>query len=473
MPPGQEIRDASSAHSVGRHDRNLNVSFSHSTIAAIATATAPSAVGILRISGPASLAIADAMTRGKASTAKERQARLCRVYDVDGCLIDETLLTVFRGPRSYTGEDVCEFAGHGGILVMRSLLDRALACGATMAGPGEFTQQAFLHGKLDLTQAEGVMDLISAQTHHALRAAHEQREGKLGRQTEIARDELLECIAHVEAYIDFPEEDISPEVGQALQKKLTAIASTLRHLLATADRGRILREGVRTVIYGAPNTGKSSLLNRLLGYERAIVSQIAGTTRDSIEESVNVGGILLRLTDTAGLRHETDDLIEQEGIRRSEKLREQADLVLALFDATRQRPPQMPSPLHEHQNVLILLNKIDCGEHASWQDTEALRISCLSGSGMEQLEEAIASLMLDRTMDDGHSLVSINARHQDCLRRALLSIEQTLPALKREEDLTLISIELRSAMHALGEIAGKIDSDDILGVIFSRFCIGK
>jgi tRNA modification GTPase len=451
----------------------VNESFCQTTIAAIATATAPSAVGLLRISGPEAIAIADVMTRGKASMALERRARLCRVYDANGNLIDETLLTVFHGPRSYTGEDVCEFAGHGGMLVMRCLLDRALACGATMAGPGEFTQQAFLHGKLDLTQAEGVMDLISAQTHYALRAAHEQREGTLGRQTEIARDELLECIAHIEAYIDFPEEDISPEVGQALQSKLRAIAQTLRHLLATADRGRILREGVRTVIYGAPNTGKSSLLNRLLGYERAIVSQIAGTTRDSIEESVNVGGILLRLTDTAGLRHATDDIIEQEGIRRSEKLRQQADLVLALFDATEEKPNQMPAPAHEHQRVLLLLNKIDCGEHESWQNRDALRISCLSGIGMDDLERAIATLSLDHTMDDGHSLVAINARHQDCLRRALASIEQTLPSLQADEDLTLISIELRSAIHALGEIAGKIDSDDILGVIFSRFCIGK
>jgi tRNA modification GTPase len=247
----------------------------------------------------------------------------------------------------------------------------------------------------------------------------------------------------------------------------------VRHLLSTADRGRILREGVRTVIYGAPNTGKSSLLNRLLGYERAIVSQIAGTTRDSIEESVNVGGVLLRLTDTAGLRTDTDDQIEQEGIRRSEELRQQADLVLALFDASQAKPTQLPAPTHDHQNVLMLLNKIDCGEHPDWQGVDAIRISCLTGSGMENLEHAITAMMMDRAMDDGQSLISINARHQDCLRRALQSMEDTLPQLQAGEDLTLISIELRNAMDALGEIAGKIDSDDILGVIFSRFCIGK
>lgn len=451
----------------------MNAPIAHSTIAAIATASAPAAVGILRISGPEAINVADAMTRGKASTATERQARLCRVHDADGGLIDEVLLTVFRGPRSYTGEDVCEMAGHGGMLVMRSLLERALACGASMAGPGEFTQQAFLQGKLDLTQAEGVMDLISAQTHFAMRAAHEQREGKLGRQTEMVRNDLLECIAHIEAYIDFPEEDISPAVGHSLQKKLQSIADTVRHLLATADRGRILREGIRTVIYGAPNTGKSSLLNRLLGYERAIVSQIAGTTRDSIEESVNVGGVLLRLSDTAGLRSETDDEIEKEGIRRSEQLRQQADLVLALFDASQKNHAPLPAPAHDHQNVLVLLNKIDCGEHSDWKDIDAIRISCHNGSGLENLEHAIKSLMLERSMDDGQSLISINARHQACLRRALQTLEETLPQLQAGEDLTLISIELRNAMDALGEIAGKIDSDDILGVIFSRFCIGK
>ena len=443
------------------------------TIAAIATASAPAAVGILRISGPKAVAIADAMTQGKASSATERQAKLCHVHDEKAQLIDEGLLTVFRAPRSYTGEDVCEFAGHGGMLVMRTLLDRALACGASLAGPGEFTQQAFLHGKLDLTQAEGVMDLISAQTHFALRAAHEQREGKLGQRTESARDELLECLAHIEAYIDFPEEDISPEVGTALENRLQKIRQTLQELLATADRGRILREGVRTVIFGAPNTGKSSLLNCLLGYERAIVSQIEGTTRDSIEETVNCGGILLRLTDTAGIRDHTTDVIEQEGIKRSQQLREQADLVLALFDASQAKPDHFVPPAHAHQHVLLLLNKIDCGEHPSWQQTTAIRLSCLKGTGLTELETTLKTTILQQALDDGQSLVSINARHQDCLRRALDSLTIALPQLSAGEDLTLISMELREAMDALGEIAGKIDSDDVLGVIFSRFCIGK
>lgn len=443
------------------------------TIAAIATASAPAAVGILRLSGPDAIAIADRMTGGKATRAEARYVTLTRVTDAQDQLIDETLMTVFHGPQSYTGEDVCEFAGHGGMLVMRALLDRALSCGATLAGPGEFTQQAFLNRKLDLTQAEGVMDLISAQTHFAIRAAHEQREGKLGQLTEKSRDELLECLAHLEAFIDFPEEDISPEVGQALLLRLQHVAQSLQQLLATADRGRILREGVRTVLYGAPNTGKSSLLNRLLGYERAIVSEIAGTTRDSIEESVKIGDIVLRLFDTAGIREQTMDVIEQEGIRRSTRLRQQADLILALFDASQPLPADLPEKDHPHQHWILILNKSDRGIHPSWQGTPSVALSCLTGEGFEALEAKISDMLLPHHFDDGHSLVSINARHQDCLRRALQSLEHAISQLSAEIDLTLISIDLRESMQALGEIAGQLDTEDLLGVIFSRFCIGK
>jgi tRNA modification GTPase len=446
---------------------------SRPTIAAIATASAPAAVGLLRISGPQAFEIADRMTLGKASSAQPRMARLCRIVNDAGQLIDEVLLTAFPAPHSYTGENVCEIAGHGGMLVMRSLLDRALACGASLAGPGEFTQQAFMHGKLDLTQAEGVMDLISAQTEFALRAAHEQREGRLGRRTEETRDALLECIAHVEAYIDFPEEDISPEVGNALIKRLFDIRNTIDSLLATADRGRILREGLRTVIIGPPNTGKSSLLNLLLGFERAIVSQVAGTTRDTIEETVNCGGILLRLIDTAGIRHDSTDIIEQEGIRRSVVQQQRADLILALADGTLPKPPIQVEATQPQQHILFLLNKSDEPEHASWQDSPALRISCKTGSGMKELEQAIVETVMLQSMDHGDSLVAINARHQDCLRRCMAALDHAIPMLQQSQDLTLVSIELRDAMDALGEISGKIDSDDILGVIFSRFCIGK
>ena len=448
------------------------VTWQHS-IAAIATAIGESAIGIVRISGPDALIIADKMSAGMATRAADRKALLCNITDQEGELIDQVLLTVFRAPHSYTGENVCEIAGHGGILVMRKLLERSLQCGALAAGPGEFTQRAFLQGKLDLTQAEAVMDLISAQTNYAIRAAHEQREGLLGRRTGELRDDLLESIAHLEAYIDFPEEDISPEVGLLLLQRLQRIQQSIEKLLATADRGRIIREGVRTVIHGAANTGKSSLLNRLLGYERAIVSPIAGTTRDTIEENVSCGGIILHLIDTAGIRDGSADVIEQEGMRRSALQVERADLVLALYDATQTAPDKFPEISSPQQFVLPVLNKCDCTEHPSWLGMNILRLSCKTGEGMQQLETAITFKVMNAEIDQGQNLIAINARHQNCLHRASDSLQRAIPMLNDSGDLTLISIELREALDSLGEISGKIDSDDILGVIFSRFCIGK
>ena len=443
------------------------------SIAAIATAIGDAAIGIVRISGPDALIVTDKMSAGMASKAPERKALLCNITDHRGELIDQVLLTVFRAPHSYTGENVCELAGHGGNLVMRRLLERSLQCGAVAAGPGEFTQRAFLQGKLDLTQAEAVMDLISAQTDYAMRAAHEQREGQLGRRTEELRNDLLESVAHLEAYIDFPEEDISPEVGWGLQQRMLQILSAIDDLLATADRGRIIREGVRTVIHGAPNTGKSSLLNRLLGYDRAIVSPIAGTTRDTIEENARFGGILLRLIDTAGIREGSTDVIEQEGMRRADLQVERADLVLALFDATQAAPKKLPESSSAQRFVLPILNKSDCPVHSSWSDRDILRLSCMTGDGLDKLETAIASVVMREAFDQGQNMIAINARHQHCLRRAADSLQLALSLLRQNDDLTLASIELREALDALGEISGKIDSDDILGVIFSRFCIGK
>ena len=442
------------------------------SIAAIATAPGSAAVGLLRISGPDALRIAVAMTKGKAEKAIPRTAMLCLVFEADGSLIDETLLTFFPAPRSYTGEMTCEFAGHGGVLVMRRLLQRALACGARSAEPGEFTRQAFLNGKLDLTQAEAIMDLISARTDQALHAAHQQRQGHLGHKTETLRDAILETLAHVEAYIDFPDEDISPDVGHALVKRLQGAASDLQSMLATAGRGRILREGIRTVISGAPNTGKSSLLNRLLGFDRAIVSNIAGTTRDTLEESANVGGVLLRLIDTAGIRDHTSDPIEAEGMRRSSTERAQADLILSVYDAS------MPAPQVSHntestQERIILANKADLGVHPSWLEHQAIQISCSTGDGFDTLEARIRDIAQMQEFDAGASMIAINARHQDCLERARQALGSAMALLEAQADLTLTSIELREAMDALGEIAGKIDTEDLLGVIFSRFCIGK
>lgn len=442
------------------------------TIAAVATPLGVGAVSMVRISGADAIAIADLATAGKASSVMPRTTRYCELVDAAGQVLDDGLMTVFHAPQSYTGEDSVEFTGHGGILVTREVLGRFLACGAVAAGPGEFTQRAFLNGKLDLTQAEGVMDLISAQTRLSLRAARSQLEGTLGRRTTGARDELLETLAHLEAWIDFPEEGIDPQTGSLLRARVTSVLTLVDSLLATADQGRILREGVRTVIFGEPNVGKSSLLNCLLGFERAIVSDIAGTTRDTIEEIINLNGIPLRLVDTAGVR-EAADRIEAEGIQRTVRQIEAADLLLEIADASQARPAQAVLPATDAKHLLVL-NKTDLGEHASWAGLPAIRLSCASGDGFENLSAAIRDALHFSEADWGEHAVAINARHQASLALARTGLLAALELLDdQNSDAELAAIDLREALDALGEIPGRVDTEDLLGVIFSSFCIGK
>ena len=442
------------------------------TIVAVATPPGMGAVSMIRISGPDAIHVADQATDGSVSHQAPRCARYCRVLDEHGETIDDGLLTVFPGPRSYTGEDSVEFTGHGGILATREVLARFIACGAVPAGPGEFTRRAFLNGKLDLTQAEGVMDLISAQTRLSLRAARSQLEGTLGRRTTEARDQLLETLAHLEAWIDFPEEDIDPQTGALLRSRVGAVLTTVDSLLATADQGRVLREGVRTVIFGEPNVGKSSLLNRLLGFERAIVSELAGTTRDTIEETINLHGIPLRLVDTAGVR-EAADRIEAEGIQRTVRQIEAADLLLELADGSRPKPEDAVFPASAAKHLLVL-NKCDLGEHPSWAATEAVRLSCYTGEGFDVLSEKIRESLHFGTVDWGEHAVAINARHQASLMAARSALIASLDLLDDQaNDPELAAIDLREALDALGEIPGRVDTEDLLGVIFSSFCIGK
>ena len=442
------------------------------TIAAVATAPGCAAVSLVRISGPAAIQVAARATAGQVADQPSRTARHCRVRDAAGEVLDDGLLTVFPGPNSYTGEDCVEFSGHGGIFVTREVLARVLECGALPATPGEFTRRAFLNGKLDLTQAEGVMDLISAQTRLAMRAARSQLEGTLGRRTTAARDQLLETLAHLEAWIDFPDEDIDPQTGALLLAGVQAVLTTVDSLLATADQGRVLREGVRTVIFGSPNVGKSSLLNRLLGCDRAIVSANPGTTRDTIEETINLHGIPLRLVDTAGVRHAADP-IEAQGIQRTTRQIEVADLLLEIADANRPRPATaaVSKPAASH---LLVLNKTDLGEHPSWAGVTAVRLSCTTGAGFDTLSNTIRDTLHFATVDWGEHAVAINARHQTSLLAARSALHAALELLANPaSDPELAAIDLREALDALGEIPGRVDTEDLLGVIFSRFCIGK
>ncbi len=445
-----------------------------STIAAIATPPGMGAIGMIRVSGQEAFSLmSQCLPASQACGAmKERIATLTKIVDTDGETIDEVLATCFHGPRSYTGEDTVEIACHGGVLVMRRVLQRLLDVGVLPAGAGEFSQRAFFNGKMDLTQAEAVMDLISAQTELAMRAAHEQLQGTLGDNSEAIREEILGIAAHVEAYIDFPDEDIDTDTGSDLVKRLQSVCAHIGKLLQTAEQGRILREGVRTVIFGSPNAGKSSLLNRLLGYERAIVSDIEGTTRDTVEEVLNLQGIPVRLIDTAGMR-ESEDVVEQQGVKRTRDQIETADLILEVVDGTQPRVSHLSDDEIGGRHHIIVVNKSDLPQHSDWNSVAGSRISCITGDGLEDLIEAVAHELSMGAGEWGGHAVAINARHQACLKRAQSALEAAKNTLENGQGAEFISVELREAMESIGEIAGRIDTEELLGEIFSSFCIGK
>jgi tRNA modification GTPase len=474
--------------------------FVDDTIAAISTAVGEGAIAILRVSGPEAVNLVARIFQGSTAPEKmeSRRSYFGEIYDATG-VIDQVLLTIFRRPQSYTGEDLFEISCHGGILVTRKILSLLLNAGARSAEPGEFTQRAFLNGKMDLTQAEAVMDLIRAQTELALRAANEQLAGHLGRELTKIQDELLTTLAHIEAYIDFPDEGISPETGKMLFDRLEETGASLARLIATADQGRILRHGLRTVIYGEPNVGKSSLLNLLLGYDRAIVSETPGTTRDTIEETINVRGIPVRLIDTAGKRS-SEDSIEQEGIRRTELQLAQADLMLQVVDASSpssgetdgqtsglsneaagvsddsaklENERERPMWSTGQKSRILILNKVDLGIHPDWESSAGVRFSCRTREGEEALNQAIWDLVMTGGLSTQDFRIAISVRHQACLQKAVNELEAAKRGLANNDLPELISIELRGALDAIGDVIGRHDTEDLLGRIFSEFCIGK
>ena len=453
------------------------------TIAAIATPPGEGGLAVIRISGPEALGCACRIFksgRGPSGTATD----LARVpsHTVhyghvvrEGRVVDEVLVTVLRSPKSFTREDTVEISCHGGPRVSAMVLDAVLAAGARMAEPGEFTQRAFLNGRMDLAQAEAVADLIHARTRRAVAAAAEQLAGGLSRRIEPLREELMRVLAHVEAYIDFPDEDIRPETGSQLWSRLEAIDGSLEALLRTAGEGRVLRQGLRTVIVGRPNAGKSSLLNRLLNQDRAIVSAIPGTTRDTLEEVVELRGIPVVLVDTAGLR-EAGDVLEAEGIRRSRVALESADLSLLVLDGSGSLSGEDLSLLAETSHVprVVVANKSDLPRRAEFPgDVDPIWLSCRTGAGFEALEAAIESAASIRTGDAEHAGVAVNLRHADALRRTLSGLRTATEALRSGIPADLVAVDLRVAAAALGEICGKTATEDLLDLIFSQFCLGK
>jgi len=437
------------------------------TIAALATPAGAGALAVARMSGPGSLAMAGRIFRGRRPLSECASGRVQRGHiEQDGIVLDEVLLTIFRAPRSYTGEDLVEISGHGGSVVAASVLRAVLAAGASPAPPGEFTRRAFLNGKLDLTQAEAVMDLIAARGEASARAAAGQLEGRLGRAVEELRGDALTAVAHLEAFIDFPEEGIDPESGGALLERVDRLHRATARLLSTADEGRMLREGVRLVIHGEPNAGKSSLLNLLVGYDRAMVSEIPGTTRDTIEESLTLRGLPFRVIDTAGLR-ESSDPLELEGMRRTRAQLEQADVSLRVVDVS----AKAELTPHDAREIRVL-NKIDLRPGLVPGEGEVV-MCCLDGQGLEDLVAAVVARTDLSALDRCGEVITVNERHRHCLATAQNYLEEARRSLERGDPPELTAVELRAALATIGEITGAVETEDVLDKIFGNFCIGK
>jgi len=442
------------------------------TIAAISTPAGEGAIALVRISGVNAIDVAEKIFRGKENPSRfgSHVQHFGEIVDGKGRLIDQVMFSIHRAPASYTGEDLLEISCHGGTLVTAKVLEACLRGGARAARPGEFTERAFLNGKMDLTQAEAVIDLIRARTDLALRSATEQLEGRLGEKIRKIRDELVSLLAHIEASIDFPEEGISPDEGEKLCARLGSVREEIAALLATADQGRILREGVRVVIYGATNAGKSSLLNRLLGYDRVIVSETHGTTRDTIEETANLDGLPIRLLDTAGLRASASEL-EQEGIVRTERSLQLADLRLHIADRNAPKPSHFDERAG-NSNEIVVLNKSDLPEDSDWKNFPALRVSCMTGEGLPELQKEILARITKQNLRP-ESTVAINARHRDCLRRALESCDRAGAALGQRLSPEYVAVDLNEALRAVGDVIGVVDVEQILDSVFGQFCVGK
>lgn len=454
------------------------------TIAAIATPVGHGGLAVVRVSGPQALAIVDACfepvgrSSRKPSFAATHTLHYGRIIS-DGKPVDEVMVAVMRAPRSFTREDVVEITSHGGLLPGRLVLAALLRAGARTAEPGEFTRRAFLNGRIDLTQAEAVADVIHARTERALAAATEQLGGALSRRVAQARADLLNALAHIEAHIDFPDEDIAPDTRDGLVTRLQASLDVLNALLATANEGRILRQGIRAVIVGKPNAGKSSLLNALLGQARAIVSTIPGTTRDTIEETANIRGIPVVFIDTAGIRT-AQDQVEEQGIQRTRDAVRNAELVLSVVDQSSVLPgenQEFQIEIPPAARAITVLNKADLpGPDADLTafPSPQVRVSCLTGQGMETLKDTIRDVVWSgQGLEMSSAHASINARHQHALTRAHTATLRTIEAIGNEISLELVAMDLRIALSALGEITGQTTTEDLLDRIFSQFCIGK
>ncbi len=442
------------------------------TISAIATALGTAGVGIIRMSGDDAISIADKIFDKPLAAAPDRQIIFGHVTNSAGEIIDEVLILIMRAPKSYTRENVVEIQCHGGSEVLREILSRTFEAGARPAERGEFTKRAFLNGRLDLSQAQAVLDVIQAKTSTALTVAQNQLAGKTSAKIRAIRTEILDVLAHIEAIIDFPEDDIDAVALDDIDKKIATQIDAIKIFLANQRRGRILREGLETAIIGKPNVGKSSLLNFLAETDRAIVTDIPGTTRDSIEEFVNIRGVPLKIIDTAGIRN-SDNPVEKIGIERAKDCAGRAELILALFDSSREISAEDLEILNliDGRSAIILLTKADLPRAIDTARFDNfIAISVKTGAGVEDFLDAISEKV--GAVNAEMNFVR-DEREADLLRRAVENLQEARATLKKNIGIDFISIDLRAALELLSEITGESVTDDVINEIFSKFCIGK
>ena len=449
------------------------------TIAAVSTGNVVSAIGIIRLTGDDCIQIAEkvfTLNKKTLSQVEDRKLVLGQLHDKQGRIIDSCCAIISHGPHSYTGEDTVEFHCHGSPAVLAAGLEALYCAGARPANRGEFTKRAFLNGKLDLTQAEAVIDLIEADSADAAANAAGQVEGVLQKKLDPIYNNLTDLCSHFHAVLDYPDEDIEDFGLEAYEGELKSDAKALQHLLSTYGQGKIMRQGVAAAIVGKPNVGKSSLLNALAGYDRVIVTEVAGTTRDTVEETVKVGGVKLRLIDTAGIR-ETDDKIEAMGVERSRQAVENADMVIFVCDGSKPLTEEDEAIIDlccDRENAVALINKSDLGQVVEASDLpfmNVIEICANTGDGLEQFADVVDTLFGGETPCDGSVLT--NARQYDAIRRAHEAIMRSLKGLRLGLTPDMVLIDVEEAMEAMGEVTGATVREDITARIFERFCVGK